>query len=568
MRIDDASASLRIITCNVQLGKSGCLPGEIVNLDVSINHTKPIRSLHGVIATLYRQARTDMHPSLPVNARGKGERYEDYYPRSKSGLGGMSLSAAGSSQVWRKDLSQTFAPLYIDPRTLSSEIKVAVRVPDEAFPSIRNAPGEMISFKYYVEIIIDVHGKLAAYTNTFPNVNMTGGQSALANGATVGFSSDLKEQNFTVWGSSCIDTSSIQREKNAVVITNQLIVGTNDSAKARGKRKQAPDHQPVTGGAPEGGNDIAQRQWSYDPDSRNHFETSGSHDEFHEGYESYEENNDCMTDQSYDQGHSYNQVYNESTHNYYDHRDIGMPVPHNTSSLLYPPANEQLTEKQRMQRAEDALLPSRPLDLHDGVTPIPNIGQVPTAPHLPCEGDFDSPQAYLDAVRGLIGYSGQHVQRINVGSLTVEPDRPVPTYSPQGTCANSRVPSYSDGESSNTGFGVGSTVSSYLLDDKHEMERSRLQGLASEPDVRSRPLSVGKALHQVRETNEPSAPPINEVNGVSVGAELSMGSQDFQVTPRHGESVHRANQEVFYSTNALKISHERKSDESDDPVNR
>ena len=89
-----------------------------------------------------------MRPSIPLGPieKGKEGKYEDYYPRSYTGLGGLSLSGAGSNHVFRKDLYQSMSPLFIDPQTFTAEIHAKVRVPDEAFPTIATVPGSMISF--------------------------------------------------------------------------------------------------------------------------------------------------------------------------------------------------------------------------------------------------------------------------------------------------------------------------------------------------------------------------------------------------------------------------------------
>ena len=101
-----------------------------------------MKSLHGVIITLYRQARVDLHPAIPIGPTEKGKegKYEDYYPRSVTGLGGLSLSGAGSSHVFRKDLSQTVLPLIVDPNTLTADVTGKVGVPEEAFPTIATVP--------------------------------------------------------------------------------------------------------------------------------------------------------------------------------------------------------------------------------------------------------------------------------------------------------------------------------------------------------------------------------------------------------------------------------------------
>lgn len=136
----------REITATVELLKGGCLPGDLIPVRIRVEHNRYMKSLHGIIVTLYRQGRVDYAPPISSftglsEEDAKRLERDEYYPRSKTGLGGLSLSSAGSCSVFRKDLSQAVAPLIIDPSTLTANITTAVRVPEDAFPSIRNVPG-------------------------------------------------------------------------------------------------------------------------------------------------------------------------------------------------------------------------------------------------------------------------------------------------------------------------------------------------------------------------------------------------------------------------------------------
>src|SRR5690242_13246549 len=124
-----ATVKGKTITASIDVLKGGFLSGDQMPIRVTVNHNKHVRSLKGVIVTLYRQARVDMHPALPVapNSKGDKTKSEEYYPKSRTGLGGLSLSSAGSSHTFRKDLGQSFAPLFVDPRTLTADIKCSVR---------------------------------------------------------------------------------------------------------------------------------------------------------------------------------------------------------------------------------------------------------------------------------------------------------------------------------------------------------------------------------------------------------------------------------------------------------
>jgi hypothetical protein len=243
----------KTITATINVLKGGVLRGDQIPIRVTVNHTKHVRSLKGIIITLYRQARVDMHPALPVVANSKGDKKktEDYYPKSRTGLGGLSLSSAGSSHLFRKDLSQSFAPLFVDPRTLTAEIKCAVRVPDEAFPTISNVPGAMISFKYYVEVVVDIQGKLTGLDRMVANAGLV---NVPTSGGIAGMArDDATSTMFSTWGGNFVDTDQIRREKGVISSLFEVIIGTKDSER-NGKRKQTqavevpinPLEEPIT----------------------------------------------------------------------------------------------------------------------------------------------------------------------------------------------------------------------------------------------------------------------------------------------------------------------------------
>ena len=64
----------KTITAAIDMMSGGFLRGDQIPVKVSVIHTKPVRNLKGIIVTLYRQARVDMHPALPVLSNSKGDR--------------------------------------------------------------------------------------------------------------------------------------------------------------------------------------------------------------------------------------------------------------------------------------------------------------------------------------------------------------------------------------------------------------------------------------------------------------------------------------------------------------
>ncbi|TID27293.1 ph response protein [Venturia nashicola] len=224
------TTSRKAITATIELQKAGFLSGETIPIKIWVAHTKQITSLRGVIATLYRQARVDMHPALPVITGGD----DDVYPRSRTGLSGLSLSSAGSTHLFRKDLDQGFAALIVNPETLTAEIKATLRVPEEAFPSIASVPGAMISFKYYVEIVLDIQGKLAGLDRMLPS--SVGTMNGLNNARPT-------DNVYAPWGGHFMSTEEIRRDKSVISSLFEVVIGTRDSAK-----KSAWKHPVEEGG--------------------------------------------------------------------------------------------------------------------------------------------------------------------------------------------------------------------------------------------------------------------------------------------------------------------------------
>jgi hypothetical protein len=482
----DADSLGKSITASVQLGTSGCLPGEVVTVIVNIDHTKVIKSPHGIIATLFRQARVDMHPNLPVILADKKERNEDYYPRSKTGLGGLSLSAAGSSQVWRKDLSQAFAPLYIDPMTMNTEVKLAVRVPDEAFPTIRNVPGDMISFSYHIEVIIDIHGKLNSNERS-RGLNITAPQSTYPSTPSAP-ATEPSDPMLAAWGSNCVDTTPMRRHKDAVRVMCDVVVGTRGSQKALGKRRLsfsegvshgtaspplAPEetltdldgtlepsaNRALADGNPAIAEEIAPEEegyWGYDgywyPHSYDYEGQEQEQEQEHYGY-GYAQG----WEQGYALAYGHMNGHYQAPHPY----SMAAPLPpHNGAPLPHfypavPPPNLEaesgLTEKERLQRAEEALMPSAPPGIEE--RSISNGHEAPSAPLIPEEAHLAQPRpvhhtpldhVHEDSAAPLTPrLSSQSYQRTSPpsGALPNQDDRPHDPISPGHAAQHDEGPS-------------------------------------------------------------------------------------------------------------------------------
>lgn len=474
----------KTITATIELLRAGCLPGDNLPLKISIKHTKPIKSMHGIIITLYRQGRIDSAPplSLFMDVKGKAAeklKHEEYYPKSKTGLGGLSLTSAGSSSLFRKDLAQTFAPILVDPGTLSAVISASVRVPEDVFPTISGVPGEMISFRYHVEVVIDLGGKLASHQRHVPRI---GTMSIPSSFSASGFGGDGTPNMLTAFGGGIVDTDHIRREKSVVVSLFEITVGSTDSARKRGRgnsvmRKQMNDWPEETLGSPGTTHDQTHEESvalnDHDPQFIRDQEPP---------YEYYDQNDEQQYPGYYqNDGYDYRQNYVPFPAQY-------SPPTH--SQILVPPPDIQqersLDEKQRVRLAEERLLPSQPPQDFDGPSSsriiLPPVG--PSAP--PGEHDENLYEAE-DAIP------------------QVSLDAPYSSGRPDSNTEPPHAPSAPTLEDLTINHGANTK------EDKQELERQRLMMEASAPSdvLADEDNNGGEGSGRVQH-DEPSVPTLTE----------------------------------------------------------
>lgn len=345
-----------VVTAIIELLYAGCLPGDKLPLQISIKHHKPVKNLQGIIITMYREGHVDTHPAIPLGPtqNKKKAEYEDYYPKSRTGLGGLSLSSAGSSSGFRKDLSQKIVPLIVDPQTFTTVVKTTIQAPDDLFPTVSSVPGAMITFRYFVEVVIDLRGKLTGQDRFLPRLNMTSGAS------DYGYSDHRSNgrdrlDGFTVFSTDGIGillTEQLRREKGVVSRQFEVLVGTHDSRRRRGR----PVHD-------------------YRSSSASHRETprSSSEDRALEGYRiplNPQRHDGLRQDFDYENGFQPHDNHYSTAHgSHYRQRDT---VP-------APIIEDYLDEKSRVRRAEEILLPSAPAAYNEVVSSGPRVQQ-PSAP--------------------------------------------------------------------------------------------------------------------------------------------------------------------------------------------
>ena len=318
-RSNTTSSSTHTITATTELPRHGVLPGDTVPIRVSITHTKAdVRGM--VIATLYRQGRVDMHPAIPLATRGKEKKaeYEDVYPKSRTGLGGLYFANGSPSSVFRKDLAQSSTMMVVNPQTMTADITTTVRIPDTAFPTIANVMGGMISFTYHIEVVVDLFGRLNE-TRILPR--LTSSEPTFTHSMVGG------NQLTSDWSHNILDTTQLRRTKSVITFEMSLVVGTVDSGRKQRQAKQLEAQNPAP--------DV---QWGEeDWDDGHHHEYDGHY---------YDEN-----------GYQYYDEYGYDPNYYPDHQnqlaeDLPPPPPSE--------AHEGMDEKARLRRQEQLLLPSQP----------------------------------------------------------------------------------------------------------------------------------------------------------------------------------------------------------------
>ncbi len=339
------------VSAKTEMLQGGCLPGDAFPLRISIKHDKPVKSIQGIIITLYRQGRIDTHPAIPLGAFSKSgkQRYEDYYPKSRTGLGGLSLSSAGSSRSFRQDLNQVFVPIIVDPQSLTAIINTSIQAPADLFPSITNVPGAMVSFRYFIEIVIDLRGKLSGQDRLLPHLSMTSTPQHGYGDPKVSRCEGLDGVNYlSTPGFNYLITDQLRRTKGIISTRTEVIVGTRDSTRRRGK--QSTDRV----------------QFVEDRSFKGSFNL-GREEEPDEIREGRARHRSMLEAQGEEQQSS-------NSANVYQKALIPLPEP-----------EEDLDEKAQMRRAEQRLLPSAPPQ-DENARSLTAI--VPSAPPAIDEEDF------------------------------------------------------------------------------------------------------------------------------------------------------------------------------------
>lgn len=455
------SSSAHTISATTEIQKHGVLPGEYVTVRVKVEHTKVVRGM--VLATLYRLGRIDMLPALPIANRSKDRKpeYEDVYPKSRTGLGGLYFTNGAPNMAFRNDLTQSSTTMVIDPNTKSADFSLKVRVPNAeiAFPTMDNIPGGMISFTYHIEVVVDLTGKLGE-ARLLPHLTTNGFTFSKA-------AEDHRDLTHDWTDSNILDTAPLRRTKNVATFELPLVVGTDDSGRAKKLRIQSSYTQ--------NGKQAEERVHDDDDDAQawdqNHYDDC---DNFHD-----DRGHDAYPNGWYDQFG--NPVFdNYGNHDQYPYHPYTNGNQHYDSSngpFHFPPpeSEESMDEKQRLRRQEELLLPSQPpeSETSSGIA----TALVPTAPVLAENSHSDNSPPPIPII--ISRASARSADTIVRAPLTPPPSLPEETAAVQ-------------------------------TEDKHELERIRLAAEASAPPPHGEDDAAGASNSAPLPADAPSAPYIDD----------------------------------------------------------
>lgn len=455
-RSTGTSSSGSAVTAVAELQRHGALPGDSIPVRISVTHTKPyVKGI--VIATLYRVGRIDMHPTIPLATSGKKGRseFEDVYPKSRTGLGGLYFASSSPSSVFRKDLSQSSTMMVIDPNTLAADIRTTIKVPDTAFPTIANVPGGMIQFTYHVEVVVDLFGKLGE-TRFLPR--LTSGEPTFT--TALGNSNQLTHE----WSNSILDTTSLRRHKSVVTFELSVTIGTKDSS--RGKKAAVP---------------LSETQWSnQQPNQQPLHEHQG--DESWTGNEDdywyYDENGQPQYyDASYYEGYDGDYGYWDGQQ--YPQQDGYQHEPPPAADIPPPPQDEAVDEKTRLRRQQELLMPTQP----------------------PQQGEASSSNAHLAPSAPVLDSSVQDAEQARSNITT--PSTPGPPASVVSARSADTVRPYSNSPPPPPPA-EPATAGVQPTEDKQELERRRIMAQASAPPPVEN--GEGSSTQSGGPAMEPSAP--------------------------------------------------------------
>jgi hypothetical protein len=194
-----------IITSMIEIPARGYLRGDSVQVTITVNHVKPVKSVHGVVVTLSRISRVCG--------------------------GGLEL------QSFRKDLAQTVSSLITDPTTFSQTLSNKLRIPLDVFPTTTGH--DMVSFQYCIEAVIDLAGKWNLKMTDDEMVGGGGGGIGGGIGGSGGFDGFLGGGGGHGGSGRFIDTDKLKKNRGTVSLWMELVIGTERGVVLNANRRQS-----------------------------------------------------------------------------------------------------------------------------------------------------------------------------------------------------------------------------------------------------------------------------------------------------------------------------------------
>lgn len=268
-------------------------------------------------------------------------------------------------------------------------------------------------------------------------------------------------------GTYMVDTAPVRRDKGVVSATFEVVIGTRDSERRKGKQKE--EEKPV----------VIQEPPVAEP-AHHHEATTGNGDR---PYSSHPPDDDYWGYNYHDWSYDHS---NGHGHGHWDYHEGAWDQPPQVP-MPHIPDNSQLSEKELARRAEERLLPSQPPGMEQQAV---EGAHEPTAPYLPGEHVPDAHAVPTPAYES-------RPSALPSGSFPTphsDMSSPAPEYFPVAGPSN-HVPI------------------TRPTDDKQEMQRRQLEAEASAPPVDDEDLHTAAArtpsdvTATAQQPSAPSAPP-------------------------------------------------------------
>lgn len=335
-----------IITSMIEIPARGYLRGDSVQVTITVNHVKPVKSVHGVVVTLSRISRVCG--------------------------GGLEL------QSFRKDLAQTVSSLITDPNTFSQTLSNKLRIPLDVFPTTTGH--DMVSFQYCIEAVIDLAGKWNLQMTDDEMVGGDGGGMGGGIGSSGGIGGFLGSRGSGGHGGSgrFIDTDKLKKNRGTVSLWMELVIGTERGVVLNANRRQPQPGQYLSHhyqhyqrrpqGQPDSDQDLHrdQQQIQHQPQHQQDLQLRQQHDQQQQyGYQPRHIAHASSASNSINYHHAAPHAYNSQDNNNSLIMPGGSPIPPTagyagSAASSTPPISAEAEKERLRQEQEAAYLPSEP----------------------------------------------------------------------------------------------------------------------------------------------------------------------------------------------------------------